>query len=409
MSLTGLCVVAALLHLLLLRPTARGWRMRPPNRPPEAPLPPLTVVTAARNEESHLPAWWAALQAQDLAPRAVVVADDRSTDGTAALLRRFQAEDPRLRVVSIPENEAPSPIAANASPDAHPRETGRFFLFCLVKKYRKNIYKTKKNRRIAPKKHALSQAIAAAPTDNLALTDADCRPQTGWLRAVAGAFAGGADLVLGYSPYRPTGRRMLDALIAYETFHAAFLYLGDALRGRAWMGVGRNLAYRRSWFEAQGGFDRHAGRLSGDDDLLVAWAPAGTRVAVLLEPLSWVWSEPPAGWRAWWRQKRRHVSASGAYPPGLKLRLGALGLTQVVVWGLGLWALGQALVQMNLPVRSILIFVCYLKGKHTLMAPAGGLLTQGRGLIRLAGAELLLALYHAVVVPTGWLRVAHWK
>jgi hypothetical protein len=229
------------------------------------------------------------------------------------------------------------------------------------------------------------------------------------VRAVAGAFASGADLVLGYSPYRPTGRRWLDALIGYETFHTAFLYLGDALRGRAWMGVGRNIGYRRSWFEGQGGYGRHAGRLSGDDDLLVAWAPASTRVAVLTEPASWVESEPPAGWRAWWRQKRRHVSASGAYPLALKLRLGALGLTQVLVWLVGLLVLGQAVLQVNVPVRSILIFVCYLTGKRLLVAPACRQLGQRFTPLQLMRAEVLMAAYHVVVVPSGWLRSVHWK
>ena len=49
----------------------------------------------------------------------------------------------------------------------------------------------------------------------------------------------------------------------------AMQYLGMAIRGIPYMGVGRNLAYRRSLFFANNGYGAHNHLISGDDDLFV--------------------------------------------------------------------------------------------------------------------------------------------
>ena len=46
-------------------------------------------------------------------------------------------------------------------------------------------------------------------------------------------------------------------------------YLGMAIRGVPYMGVGRNLGYRRSLFFEKKGFGSHINLASGDDDLFV--------------------------------------------------------------------------------------------------------------------------------------------
>lgn len=370
MSLTGLCFLAALLHLWLLRTTALGWRRIARSRPAAArETPQLTVLTAARNEAANLPHWHAALKAQSLKPKRVILIDDRSEDETPALARGFTAVNSSFSFFSIKE-----------------KEEGW-----------------------SPKKYALTQGIAAAPTDFLCLTDADCRPRAGWLHGMGEAFASGADLVLGYSPYRPSGRPLLDAMIAYETFHTAFLYLGDAAQGRPWMGVGRNIGYSRGWFKAQGGMERHREQLSGDDDLLVAHASPETKVEILTAPETWVESEAPAGWAAWFRQKRRHVSASAAYPRRTQLRVGALFFSQAfTVWGLVVAGF-LAFSSMTLPVQQFVIFVLYLTGKKLLLREAARRLETRLGWAAAGKGEILLAAYGLIVAPLGWMRVTSWK
>ena len=67
------------------------------------------------------------------------------------------------------------------------------------------------------------------------------------------AYAEGIEVVLGYGAYhkRPG---MLNKLIRFETFHTALQYLSFALAGMPYMGVGRNLSYKKKLFLQSKGF-----------------------------------------------------------------------------------------------------------------------------------------------------------
>jgi cellulose synthase/poly-beta-1,6-N-acetylglucosamine synthase-like glycosyltransferase len=176
----------------------------------------------------------------------------------------------------------------------------------------------------SPKKYALTLGIKAARHERLLFTDADCRPAgPDWLRLMQRGFAqkGGADMVIGFSGYAEAPG-LLNQLIHYETLLTAAQYLGLAWAGRPYMGVGRNLAYTRATFNSTKGFASHIRRLSGDDDLLVQDAVAqGARVAVVADPPAQTLSQPADTWGAWWRQKRRHLSAGSRYRAGDRRRL----------------------------------------------------------------------------------------
>jgi chlorobactene glucosyltransferase len=59
----------------------------------------VSIIVPARNEEDNLPVLLASLLESHYAPFEVLVVDDRSTDGTAAVARAFGARDPRVRLV----------------------------------------------------------------------------------------------------------------------------------------------------------------------------------------------------------------------------------------------------------------------------------------------------------------------
>jgi len=61
--------------------------------------PRVSIVVPARNEEKHLGACLASLRSLDYPDLEIVVVNDRSTDGTAALAEAAAREDPRVRVV----------------------------------------------------------------------------------------------------------------------------------------------------------------------------------------------------------------------------------------------------------------------------------------------------------------------
>ena len=74
-----------------------------PPDPPPGGWPALTVVVPARDEARGVEASVRSLLAQDYPELRVVAVDDRSTDGTGAILDRVGSDEPRLRVVHVGE------------------------------------------------------------------------------------------------------------------------------------------------------------------------------------------------------------------------------------------------------------------------------------------------------------------
>ena len=102
----------------------------------------------------------------------------------------------------------------------------------------------------------------------------------------------------------------------------AMQYLSCAVSGMPYMGVGRNLAYRKSFFLSTKGFSSHLDLQSGDDDLFVnEYAEAGN-TKVEISPLSVTVSGPKSTIWQWFVQKQRHLTTSVRYKPSSKAVLG---------------------------------------------------------------------------------------
>jgi len=145
---------------------------------------------------------------------------------------------------------------------------------------------------ITRKKYALSLGIKAAKYDIILLTDADCMPQSGdWINQMQQKFAGGKQVILGYSPYT-YHKGFLNFMIRYETFYTAAQYFSFTLAGLPYMGVGRNMAYTKSLFNANKGFHSHLKVLGGDDDLFVSEVATPNNVAICIEKQAHVFSVP---------------------------------------------------------------------------------------------------------------------
>jgi len=107
---------------------------------------------------------------------------------------------------------------------------------------------------IPGKKYPLSMGIKEAKYEIVLLTDADCVPASElWIQKMQDAYDIGIQIVLGYSPYR-NKPGFLNKIIRYETFHSALQYLSYALAGAPYMGVGRNLSYKKELFFRNKGF-----------------------------------------------------------------------------------------------------------------------------------------------------------
>jgi hypothetical protein len=139
------------------------------------------------------------------------------------------------------------------------------------------------------------------------------------------------EIVLGYGPYskRPG---FTNLVVRYDTFLVAMQYLSYALKGFPYMGVGRNLSYKRSIFFSNKGFTSHYKIASGDDDLFINQAARRNNTEICIQPGSFTYSEPVGTINRWINQKRRHFTASKNYKMKFKVLLSLFGFSQLLFY-----------------------------------------------------------------------------
>lgn len=254
---------------------------------------PVSVVICARDEadnlEKNLPG---VLVQQYSATHEVVVVNDNSQDESRYLLEGLHRQFRQLHVVDL-----------------------------------------KQEAKLIPgKKFPLSMGIKSAKHEVLLLTDADCIPASeNWIKKMQEPLQDGVEIVLGYGAYHKR-KGFLNKLIRFETFHSALQYLSYALAGIPYMGVGRNLAYRRELFIKNKGFSSHNHIAGGDDDLFINMTATSSNTNIVIDKEAHTLSRPHTTFGGWYRQKNRHYSTSKYYKPLHKFLLGFYALTQFLFY-----------------------------------------------------------------------------
>jgi glycosyltransferase involved in cell wall biosynthesis len=192
---------------------------------------------------------------------------------------------------------------------------------------------------IPGKKYPLSMGIKEALYEIVLLTDADCVPASEfWMQKMQDGYRNGIEVVLGYSPYKKSAG-FLNKIIRFETFHTALQYLSYALAGLPYMGVGRNLSYKKDVFFRNKGFSAINHVTGGDDDLFINKVATKDNTAVVIDPDTFMLSEPKKTFGEWFRQKSRHYTTAKYYKPRHKLLLGLYSATHFLFYPLFLASL----------------------------------------------------------------------
>ncbi|WP_245957598.1 glycosyltransferase [Niabella yanshanensis] len=258
-------------------------------------LPPLSTIVCAKNEqynlEKNIPEL---LRQQYESPFELLLVNDNSEDDTKHVMQWMSRDYLQLKVINM----------------------------------------ERKNKESVGKKYPLSIGIREAKHEHLLLTDADCRPVSEqWAAKMASAYQPGIDIVLGYGPYEKQPG-FLNKVIRFETFHAALQYLSYALAGHPYMGVGRNLSYKKDLFTQHKGFASINHIPGGDDDLFISKAANPNNTAIMIDTDAYTVSVPPKTWAAWKHQKTRHYSTSKYYKLKHKFFLGLYSLSQFLFYPL---------------------------------------------------------------------------
>ncbi len=333
---------------------------------PDAPG--VTVIVCAHNECDNLAELLPLLDAQDYPVFEVLVIDDRSGDDTQDMLRDLIPTLPHCRSIRIDQNPAHT----------------------------------------TPKKYALTIALKKAEYDVVLLTDADCRPAGPfWVAGmVSSLIRRDKSIVLGVSPYeyRPG---WLNRLIRYETLFTAVQYLSMALVQRPYMGVGRNLMYRKSVFFDNKGFYTHLNVVGGDDDLFMNEVANSRNTVISLDPATFVLSKPKETWADWRTQKRRHMNVGKFYRPAHKRRLALLMGSHVLTWLLALPVLCWVVLHLvtghterlwePLLLIATVVFIWRLVAFWIIVSRISKRLDEPVKVYGIPGLDLILAIYYGLV------------
>jgi glycosyltransferase involved in cell wall biosynthesis len=233
--------------------------------------PTVSVIVCAKNEEENLKQFLPSVLEQDYPNYEVIVVNDCSEDESANVLEEFSKKYHHLRISTIKKDEKFS----------------------------------------HGKKLALTIGIKAAEHEHLLFTDADCYPiSPSWISGMMSSYNPETELVLGYGGYTKE-KGFLNKIIRFDSLFIAMQYMGFAFAGTPYMGVGRNLSYKKNVFFKNKGFARHAILNSGDDDLFVSETAHKNNVGINVEEHTR--SKPKNTFAIWLFQKKRHQSTFALY------------------------------------------------------------------------------------------------
>jgi glycosyltransferase involved in cell wall biosynthesis len=250
-------------------------------KPKDTGIRPVSVIICAKNEYQNLLRNLPSVLEQDYPEYEVIVVNDASDDDSIELLNSLTRNYKHLRIFDLERNL-------------------NFF---------------------SGKKFPLSLGIKSARHEIILLTDADCQPSSPqWIKKMMANYDNQTEIVLGYGTFKKTVG-FLNQLIRYDAFLVAMQYLSFALAGSPYMGVGRNLSYKRDLFYRAKGFTSHYKLKSGDDDLFINRAANRGNTRIEISPDAHTISTAKASLVQWILQKRRHYSTARYYRPVYKFLL----------------------------------------------------------------------------------------
>ena len=287
----GFCAIAFvhLLFVLLTYTRLAFHKVRPEQLSNE--LKPVSIVIAARNESKNLFTHLPFIMEQDYPQFEVIVINHQSLDDSQYILEAYAQRYPNLKIIKVERSKH--------------------------LKYGKKL--------------PLTIGIKGAKYENLLLTDADCQPASDqWIKSMSKHFTEKKQIVMGYGPYTKENG-LLNKVIRFDTAWIAMNYLSFAKLGVPYMGIGRNLGYTKSVFNAAEGFKSHYSLSSGDDDLFIQDAAKQKNYTINIEPESFCYSKGSSSWKSWFKQKSRHYTTSEKYRVIKKLMLRIYPLTMLAM------------------------------------------------------------------------------
>ncbi|ADV44060.1 glycosyltransferase [Bacteroides helcogenes] len=284
-------------------------------------LPPVSVIICAREESENLRRNLSGILEQDYPQFEVIVINDGDTDESEDYLTLLEEKYPHLYHSFVPDS----------------------------------------SRYISRKKLAVTLGIKASKYEWLVFTDAKCLPQSNqWLRLMARNFTSRAQVVLGYSGYE-CGKGWLQRQICFDNLFTSMRYLGLALAGKPYMGIGRNLAYRKELFYQQKGFSAHLNLQRGDDDLFINHVATSENTRVETDADATMRMQPLTRSKDWREEKISYASTARLYHGCQRWIIGLETLTRLAFHGTWIALLAIGILNFHWLAAGIAFFLFMLR------------------------------------------------
>jgi glycosyltransferase involved in cell wall biosynthesis len=327
---------------------------------------PVSVIITASNQMDSLAKNLPLILEQEYPEFQVVVVDDASMDETTNLLNELKARYPHLYHTFVPSGV----------------------------------------QNISARKIALTVGIKAAKYDVLLFTDANCVPSSDqWIHCMMRQFTPQTNLVLSYKCYDHFNG-FFKYLMAYDNLFGAIRYLGMAVAGKPYMGVGQNMAYRKDLFFKHKGFASQLNINTGEDDVFVSAVVqrSSTRIEVSPDAVMYVDSSDSA--YRWKEERMNRLQTSKYYKPLARFLISLEVLSRIGCYGLFIALLLVSLINQifSLLIVAGLFFLIRLIVQLRVVNASARILQEKRFYFSLLLFDLILPFYSFVLRIEGLLK-----
>lgn len=261
-------------YLAVYKRPYRYEKKRKPATLPDEELPGISVIVTSKNDAEELEKNLPYILEQDYPNFEVIVVNSGSTDETDMVLKAAEQKYNGLYHTYVP-----------AGADE-----------------------------VNEKKLALTLGIKAAKNDVLLFTEAYCKPcSPHWIREYGHQFAQGKEVVLGYSRLQIDKKVGMRRFIQFDNLIHHLKFLSMAIAGKPFMGIGRNMAYKKDIFFEQKGFSPVLNIEGGEDDLFLNRVARDKVSGVVLSAESMTEAGIVDGFFTWRSLKSKYVYTKQFY------------------------------------------------------------------------------------------------
>lgn len=273
-SLLLFFLIQLLFYLVLYRKPFIYERKRKVTSVTEDELPGISVIISSKNNSEELEKNLPFIMEQDYPKFEVIVVNCGSSDETDMVLKAAEQKYPQLYHTYVP-----------AESDG-----------------------------VNEKKLALTLGIKAAKNEILLFTEAFCRPDTPrWIREYGKEFLQGRDIVLGYSRLNIEKKVFMEKFIHFDNLIHHLKFISMALARKPFMGIGRNMAYKKALFYSNKGFSPILNIEGGEDDLYINRIAQGKQTGVVITPDSMTDTNGIDSFHTWRSIKSRYLYTKQFY------------------------------------------------------------------------------------------------